>query len=90
MLGTVRRKTEINVQRNRIVPTVLHLVSMLEIVRRKCRNVQKDVMVNSQHAWYNEKEKQELTCRGILWSKQRSTAIATLNMLVTVRRKSTN
>ena len=66
MLGTVRRKAGINVQRNRIVPTVLHLVSMLEIVRRKCRNVQKDFMVNSQHAWYNEKEKQELTCRGIL------------------------
>ena len=32
MLATVRRKTEINVQRNLIVPTVLHLVGMLEIV----------------------------------------------------------
>ena len=50
MLGTVRRKTEINVQRNRIVPTVLHLVSKLEKVRRKCRNAQKDFMVHSRHA----------------------------------------
>ena len=55
-----------------MVPAVLHLVSTFETVRRKSKNVQKDLMVHSQHAWNNEKEKQQRTNREILWHKQRS------------------
>ena len=53
-----------------------HLVSMLATVRRKTGiNVQRNLTVPavSQHAWNDEKEKQKLMYRGILWYEQCST-----------------
>ena len=59
MLGTVRKKAGLTVRRNIMVPAVLHLVSILGTTKRKSKNVQKDFMVHSRHAWNSEKEKQE-------------------------------
>ena len=44
-----KEKQKFNVQRNLMVPAVLHLVSTFETVRRKSKNSQKDLMVHSQH-----------------------------------------
>ena len=61
MLGTVRKKAGLTVRRNIMVPAVLHLVSILGTTKRKSKNVQKDFMVHSRHAWNSEKEKQQRT-----------------------------